>query len=716
MMTDKPDPILDAFLREAFSQAGPPDLSDRVVDAWSRETQSADAEREASVTAPLPAPPVAPPEPPPHPTAFPSAVVEPTRSPRNRTATGSRTATGGWPKLVLAVAVALALLTLYLAAVQSPDRIAEEDSSPETQRVAQQDPPTTDHDHQDATPEDLAVNESGSDKPSAFDQPAPFEREPQQTPATAPPRKQRPQPIETSALLAAMNDQLSQTWAVNQVEPAVLATDSEFCRRAFLAMIGRIPTVAELQAFLERDEPNKREWLVDRLQNHRAYRPYYVANWTTFWTNLLIGRTGGQGDSLASREGLVAYLEQSVSKGKPADQMVRELLTAEGVNTPGEPRFNGAVNFLLDGYTNDATLAASRTARIFLGRQLQCVQCHNHPTNEDWTQNRFWEFNAFFRQMRVERGEQGRVELVDRSLKSETPDSDEAEIYYEQLDGRKRVAYPRFFDGREIEKSGDIHRVKRREALAEFVITSDDFSRAIVNRVWARFFQFGLANPIDDLGEHNPPQHPELLQLLADQFVAADYDLDQLVRWIALSDAFQRSSKAQEDSLADNPAAGTPLFSRYYTRQISPEAVYDSLLLAANAHHRGTSNDGSRTVGNVQAQRAWVGEFSKNMNTDEGQETDTFSGDIRQSVVVMTSPLMKQAVSNQLGGVLHQVTNSSMPLPKKIEHLFLAALSRKPTARELKAMRSIVDPRDPAAGLQDIWWALLNSNEFILDH
>ena len=705
MHAEDHDPILDAFLEEALGQTAPPDLSDRIVRAWTESSlQPSVAAESRNVDAP--------PTPPPYPLE--TVSLEPKRRQNGRKAT--------WPRYVITLAVALAVLTIYIATINNSDRVVDNNSesrSDANPTFAQQDADAGKHDdgakRKPNTTPNLNVADGTESKPSAFDEPAPFERGGNDTPNSNALAKRTQPRMTGDAVVSAVNHQLTQTWAVHSIEPTEQATDSEYCRRLFLAMIGRIPTVQELETFLAREDDGKRAWLVERLQTHRAYRPYYVANWTTFWTNLLIGRTGGQKESLASRAGLADYLSRSLAESKPYDQMVHELITAEGVNRPGAPNFNGAVNFLLDGYTKDATLASARTARIFLGTQIQCVQCHSHPTNEGWTQNRFWEFNAFFRQMHVKRAKGGIATLSDRSLSSESRGSNEAEIYYEELDGLKRVAFPVFFDGQAISKSGDLEQVNRRREVASFVVSSKEFSRSIVNRLWASFFQFGLSNPVDDMGEHAAPEHPEMLALMAEQFEAHDYDLDLLIRWIASTDAFGRSSKSVADNVADNPRQGLPLFSRYYTRQLSPEAVYDSLLLAGKGQQRQSGS--TETVGDyVKAQRAWIGEFSKNMKTDEGQETDTFSGDIRQSVVVMTSPLMKQAVSNRLGGVLNQVTSSSMPIPKKIEHLFLAALSRKPTKKEMLAVRKIINPRDPNAGLQDIWWALLNSNEFILDH
>ncbi len=746
--SEERDPILDVFLEEVFADAAPPDLSDRIVDEWAARDQHKQVDSPNEVSQDLP------PEEP----AAPPRTVKPPTTPVTEPVSINASSTGensGWARLAIGMALTLVTVAAIVVATQNGNQIANQDprhnsgdsteqpndgerlanagsergadSKGANQNGAQT--PTT------SNGEGLAATSASGDKskdkkPSAFDEPAPFERVAKNKPAQSTERERVDvEPLDDAKVLAELNLQLNNLWQVNSVQPAARATDAEYCRRVFVALIGRIPTVSELEAFLAREESpggeDKRAWLVNRLQNHPAYRPTYVANWTNFWTNVLIGRTGGQRpDGLANREGLAIYLSKSLLKRQPYDEMVAELITAEGVNEPGQQGFNGAVNFLLDGYSRDSALATARTARVFHGKQIQCVQCHNHPTNETWTQNNFWEFNAFFRQMKANKPKGGGpVRLVDEDFRGESGGSvDEAEIYFERLDGVKRVAYPVFFDGRAISKRGDVASVNRRQELAQLVIDSPDLSRAAVNRLWTRVFHYGLTNPVDDMGDHNPPDHPQMLELLAKQFSANKYDLDQLIQWMVTSDAFQLSSRAPSEDYADKPETGKPpLFSRYYTRQLSPEAVYDSLLLAANEQKSGSS----AIVGGeyIRAQRAWLGQFSKDMNTDEGQETNTFAGDIRQSVIVMTSPVMKRAVSNELGGVLQQVTQSNMSLTEKIDHLFLAALSRKPTPKELKAVRNLIEARssggrtrNDAAGLQDIWWALLNSNEFILNH
>jgi hypothetical protein len=494
------------------------------------------------------------------------------------------------------------------------------------------------------------------------------------------------------------------------VTPAAAATDAEWCRRTYLRTLGRIPTVDELNRFVEDTAANKRSELLDRLLTSDQYAADFARNWTTFWTNVLIGRTGGtRADDLASREGLQEYLLQSISDNKPYDRMVYELISATGGNQPGSEDFNGATNFLLSGIGDKAALATARTCRVFLGKQLQCVQCHDHPSN-DWSQAQFWQMNAFFRQTHADKDRQsGIVRLINEGA------GDDAEVYYEQPNGLMKAAYPVFVDGTELPSSGLASDADPRSELAKMVLRSDDLSRAAVNRMWAHFLGFGFTRPVDDMGPHNPPSHPELLERLAGEFAAHGYDMNRLIRWIALSQPFGLSSEVPTESLVDAPEIGEqPLFSRYYTRQMQPEEVYESLMLIAESNRSGSSNFSQRE----QARLAWLGQFSQNMGTDEGEEMDHFNGSIRQSLIMMNGPLMQRAISREHSSLLGRVAKSDMAPAAKIEHLFLAALARKPNKRELEMALKLYEQHedDPAAALQDVWWALLNSNEFILDH
>ncbi|MDP6722083.1 MAG: DUF1549 domain-containing protein, partial [Pirellulaceae bacterium] len=246
-----------------------------------------------------------------------------------------------------------------------------------------------------------------------------------------------------------INRQIRAAWTDYELKPSARATDGEWCRRIYLDVIGRIPSVTELDAFVGSKDERKRPKLVAKLLQGDEYIEEYARNWTTIWTNILIGRSGGsERNSLTNREGLQKYLRDTFARNKPYDRMVHDLVTATGTNTPGSEGFNGAVNFLAMKVNEEkATLATAASTRVFLGLQVQCTQCHNHPFNE-WKQQKFWEVNAFFRQTRMLRRfvpgtrDVSSGELVDEDFGGESGNADEAEIYYELRNGLVKVAYP----------------------------------------------------------------------------------------------------------------------------------------------------------------------------------------------------------------------------------------------------------------------------------
>ncbi len=533
-----------------------------------------------------------------------------------------------------------------------------------------------------------------------------------------------------------INQQVADVWRQYDIKPSARAYEYEWCRRVFLDLIGRIPTVDELEAF-QRDRPDQRHArLVDRLLHDDSYVEDYARYWTTIWTNLLLGRTGGGGDrDLAHRSGLQTYLRDSFAHNKSYRDLVHELISAEGTTVPGSERFNGATNFLANKLDEKAVQATAKTAQLFLGTQVQCTQCHNHPFN-DWKQNQFWELNAFFRQttalrrFRAETREIRFVELTNEDFAGEGSDPRQAEIYYEERNGILKAAFPVFIDGQPLpERSGYLSDVNRRLALADFVVAADEFSLAIVNRLWAHFLGYGFTRPIDDFGPHNPPTHPELLQSLSTSFRESEYDLRQLMRWIVLSQPYGLSSRANKSNVSDDPQLGEfPKFSRFYLRQMRAEELYESLLTATEAH---------RTRGNEEAQEAakarWLRQFNIAFGTDEGGDTTTFNGSITQSLMMFNGDLMRQATSPAKEGLLYELSSNKLPFLSKVERLYLAALCRRPRTAENKLAQQLLaaraeaarpwredkqaDATDPTlAALQDIWWALLNCNEFIINH
>ena len=251
-----------------------------------------------------------------------------------------------------------------------------------------------------------------------------------------------------SAVKPAFIDQMIEdAWKKAGVKPSKVASDEEFLRRAYLDLIGRIPNIQEARAFLQSKEKDKREKLIAYLLED----PDYAKNFATQWTVLLIGRAN-QG-RMVDRTSLTSWLRKQFSSDRPWNEIVHELVSSTGSN-----KDNGAVNYVLAHLELEAVPLTSRTTRLFLGKQIQCTQCHDHPSN-DWKQLDFWGINAFFRGIKtqqVRKPDATGLEVLDHVELSDVPSDDY--VRFDRRNGLVGVAFPRFLDGRKISQGKDVIR------------------------------------------------------------------------------------------------------------------------------------------------------------------------------------------------------------------------------------------------------------------
>ncbi|WP_417385262.1 DUF1549 and DUF1553 domain-containing protein [Gimesia sp.] len=533
-------------------------------------------------------------------------------------------------------------------------------------------------------------------------------------PERLPPVEALPESASDEAIVTFINHRIQDGWKAANIEPSPFATDEEWVRRVYLDVIGRIPTTVEAEQFLKSTQPDKHQQLIRKLTSN----PSYVTNWSTIWTRLLIGRTTTRN---INRRALQDFLVQSFADNRSWNDIVFDLVSAEG-----DADTNGATNFLLAHLNNEAVPATAITTRLFLGTQIQCTQCHNHPFN-DATQSQFWEINSFFKQTKVVRkkmpaksGEKQATQLTLVSLpKGGT-------TFYETRQGLMQPAYPKYAGV----KISDAPSVNRRQELAKLMTSGDNqqLAQAMVNRMWAHFFGYGFTRPIDDMGYHNSPTHPELLNELAHQFVDSGYDIKQLIEWICLSDAYRLSSQFVAHNQSDNPDDGsTPNFSRMYVKQMTAEQLYDSLQVTANPALVVT--DYSNAWNKMQKRDQWLQQFVYTHENEENDETTTFDGTITQALTMMNGSLVKNSLDvKQEGSILASVLKERSP-DNRIKKMSLAALTRYPSTKELAELKRLVKERTryltsqnvpPQTAVQqsyqDVYWAYLNSNEFILIH
>jgi len=500
-------------------------------------------------------------------------------------------------------------------------------------------------------------------------------------------------------------DQLiEEGWKTAGIKPVKPASDEEFLRRAYLDLLGRIPNVQEAWAFLQTRESDKRGKLVSYLLDH----PDYAKNFATQWTILLIGR-GNQG-RMVNRGALTSWLRKQIASDRPWNEVVHELVSSTGNN-----RENGAVNFVLAHLEFDAVPLTSRTTRLFLGQQIQCTQCHDHPQNQ-WKQSDFWGINAFFKGMRTEEVTKTDATGLDAYDHTELRDEPtDRYVTFDRRNGLVGVALPRFLDGRKIRQGKD---VIRRSELGKLIADPNNemLAKAFVNRMWAHFLGRGFVNPVDDLGPHNAASHPELLDKLAKEFQESGYDVKKLCRKIVASRAYQLSSMSNVKSKSGSGDKDEGLFSQMQLKPMTPEQLFDSLLTATSAHRAGSGDEGNRK------RDAWMNQFLFAFGNDEAEEGSSFQGTIPQALMMMNGELMQEALSGKPGSFLADVIEQSQrraraPESFMVDSIYLAALSRRPSTKEREqAEHCLATFPDSLQVLQDLFWALLNSNEFILVH
>ena len=504
-----------------------------------------------------------------------------------------------------------------------------------------------------------------------------------------------------------VNQQIEQGYEDNEITPSEVASDEEWVRRVYLDIVGRIPSLEETKKFIDDESPRKKSVLIESLVDSQDY----IRNFTTIWTNNCIGRGTPR---RVSRNGMEKFFREAFAKNRPWDEIVVDLVTGEG-----HFEENGAVNYILAQMQlqDEAFQLTAKTTKLFLGMQVQCTQCHNHPFN-NWQQAQFWEFNSFFRQVRKidhRKTDPNTGRQVDDYSEVVTRDFN-GPVYFEKRSGLMQVAFP-IYEGKAIEPDA----FDRRKEFGKLLVASDNgetpiIAKAFVNRMWAHFFGYGFTRPVDDMGPHNAPSHPEVLERLAAEFVSSGYDVKKLIGWITNTAAYSLTSKFGETNQIDNPGAGeVPLFSHVYVKSMQAEQLYDSLIVASNAHKSGKGGWDEQE----QQRNRWMQQFVVAFDNDENDEATTFNGTIPQALMMMNSELMDKAVSVERGSFLFETFSAPGAEGQKLQDLYLAALSRRPTKGEIVKAQQLVRAygvNGKANAYQDLFWALLNSNEFIFVH
>lgn len=486
---------------------------------------------------------------------------------------------------------------------------------------------------------------------------------------------------DAQALSAQIDELIDLRLATERIPAAPPADDAEFFRRLSLDLNGRIPSLTQLTDFLDDPRPDKRRLWIDELLDGRDNAPLYVRHFSHFWRRQVLAQTPAQSDAVVAP--LEQWLHRQVKANTPYDRLTRGLLT--------DPE---AVGFFLAN-ENKAENLASRTARLLLGVKLECAQCHDDRSGGKWKRTQFWEFAAFFSGLHQDSGS-GTVVVAPRPQKRGP-----ARI---QVSGSTTWVEARFPDGSQPDWQRPI---TPRQALAEWISRGDNpwFARAAVNRLWQYFFGIGLVDPVDGFGiDDNPPSHPELLDALVRQFIAHDFDVKYLIRAITGSQTYQRSSRQT------HPRQAEPrLFARASSRALTPEQLYDSLILAT-----GYRPERHGATDSFQA------EFLALFDDPSSQPAD-YQASIQQALMMMNGKFTAEAPRSSRSTTVAAVIDSNRPRPmvRRIQELYLVTLSRAPRPEESKRLLDHVAATSPGEGkqaLRDIFWSLLNSTEFLLNH
>lgn len=497
--------------------------------------------------------------------------------------------------------------------------------------------------------------------------------------------------------------------------PAPRASDEEFLRRIYLNLTGVIPSTDEARAFLDDKDGDKRTKLVDKL----LAGPGYARHMTNLYDVLLMDR---RPDKHVKRPEWRGFLETSFATNKPYDQLVREILSSDG----SDPKTRPAARFFLDR-DGEPNVLTKDISRLFLGMNLHCAQCHDHPLVDAYKQDHYYGVMAFLNRSYV---------FLEKGTKTAIyAEKAEGDVSFQSVFVAKvtKTTAPRLPDGKEIidpkvEKGQEyvkpvakgergIPKYSRRAQLAEHLTSKENpkFARATVNRLWYFMLGRGIIDPVEYDHDGNPASHPELLKMLSDEFVASKYDVKGLLRGIALSETYQRSSEVEKGKDRDPKTfAVAPL------KALTPEQFAWSLLQATGMMAAERKAQPKAAEAAVYAKLA--GPANTIVNLFGSQPGDPafnqdFEATLDQTLFLSNGPTLRDWLAPRPGSLIDRVSNQK-EAGLVADELYLSVLARRPSAEERKEVGDYLARRsnERVAALQDLAWALITSAEFRFNH
>jgi hypothetical protein len=472
-----------------------------------------------------------------------------------------------------------------------------------------------------------------------------------------------------------------------QILPSDLCSDAEFVRRVHLDAIGVLPTPERVKSFLADTNPQKRTLLVDEVLARAEYGRF----WGLKWADIL--RSTRKQVSYRGAHHFRRYLNESFASNKPFDQFVKELVTASG-----DPAVVPAANYYR--VSRDPMECAESTAQLFMGVRMQCAKCHNHPF-ERWTQDDYYGLAACFA----------------RVGRKKAPSDADKEVIFAARGGEVthlrtgKVMSPKAPGQSPFGESSD-----RRQPLADWLASPANpyFAKSVVNRVWYHLLGKGIVDPVDDFRDSNPPRNEPLLNHLSSEFEKSHYDFRQLVQSILLSNTYQLSARTNESNADDEK-----YFSHAYSRLLPAEVLLDALSTSTGVAEKYAGLPVGTTAVDLpdpevshEFLRAF-GQPSREIVCECGRESDTT---LSQALHLINGDVIHQKL-RQPENRVHSLLKAGMAPPAIVEELYLASLSRFPTATEQEiAAKHLAKVGDATRGLEDLHWAILNSKEFLFRH
>jgi hypothetical protein len=548
-----------------------------------------------------------------------------------------------------------------------------------------------------------------------------------------------PAPLGGSALIDA---HMARAWADAGVAAPPACDDLTFLRRATLDITGTVPSLDKIRSFARDASAHKREKLVDDL----LASDRYAQHWGRMWSEVLLTMSPGGRREPAAAAAFRAEITARVRRNQAWNELVHDLLTTRGsYSMAPDAKAEDQAPIVawyqqFDGKQMRASVMAGALSKVFLGVQIQCAECHDHPFDK-WTQEDFKGMASFFarwqpvRQRIEEPAMEGmepdkakgrkRQELYVYSVRDEDPKA--AAARRPARPGAKGqpqdvAVEPRYLDNAAPLPAG----VSRRQAFGDLVVKDPQFARAYVNRMWAHFLGRGIVHPYDDFTLRTKPVLPAVLDGLAADFASTGSDPKRLIRAIVLSKAYQAASVGKER----DPGAER-LFARARVRTLDPDELFNAITDATGSPMgKGNDPDAGR--------RGFLQSFRGARNeTDPAGEAEL---GVPQALFLMNGPFIENAVRVRNGNALDKIVRSHETLAERVEAIYLAFLCRKPTAAEARKAAAYVeqartrktegaapakgDRKRPGAGpvnaevagYEDLAWALLNSTEFMTKH